>query len=329
MSLRIIKAGILDSIQDRGSWGHQHQGINPTGAMDVFAASVANLLVGNQPSDAVIELHFPASTFLFEEETLIALGGADLSPTINGEEIALWQPVIVSKNSLLQFHKRKAGARCYLAIGGKLNIVKWMNSYSTNLKAGCGGHQGRALKKDDQITFLKKMDHCDHLHDKDHFALSWKADVQWTGPGEKIAVMAGNEWGWLTPESQQRFTEQSFSISASADRMGYRLNGKLVSTTDEELISSAVSFGTIQLLPSGELIVLMADHQTTGGYPRIGHVISAHFSKLAQMQSGGDIHFRITDIHEAEKLLLQQQQHLLQLQNACTFKLKEFFHDQR
>src|ERR1041384_2010028 len=103
MSLRIIKAGILDSFQDCGRWGYQHLGINPSGVMDVFAAEVVNMLVGNECSDAVVELHFPAASILFEEEALIALGGADLSATINGEEIELWQPVIVSKNCLLQF----------------------------------------------------------------------------------------------------------------------------------------------------------------------------------------------------------------------------------
>jgi len=329
MSLRIIKAGILDSIQDCGRWGHQHLGINPSGVMDVFAAEVVNMLVGNDCSDAVIELHFPAASILFEEEALIALGGADLSATINGEEIELWQPVIVSKNCLLQFHKRKTGARCYLAIGGKLDIPKWLNSYSTNLKAGTGGYNGRALKKDDQIFIAKKMDHEELLKDKDHLSLSWKADVHWMKTEEKISVLPGNEWEWLTAESQQRFLEQPFSVSSSADRMGYRLNGKLVSKTNEELVSSAVSCGTIQLLPSGELIVLMADHQTTGGYPRVAHVVSADLSRLAQMQSGESLNFKMISIGEAEKLMLQQKHHLQQLQNACTFKLKEFFHGQR
>src|SRR5215470_4449149 len=107
MSLKIIKAGVLDTIQDLGRYGFQHLGINPGGAMDRFAAQIVNMLVGNSMDEAVIEIHFPASIFLFEQETMIAIGGADFSATVNGEDIPLWQPVIVSKNSVLQFQKWK------------------------------------------------------------------------------------------------------------------------------------------------------------------------------------------------------------------------------
>src|SRR2546423_2947292 len=134
MSLRIIKAGILDTIQDPGRNGYQHLGINPSGAMDRFAAETVNFIVGNNKNDAIIEMHFPASSFLFEEQVMIAIGGGDFSATVNGEIIPLWQPVIISKNCLLQFQKWKDGARCYLAIREKMNIPKWLNSYSTNLK---------------------------------------------------------------------------------------------------------------------------------------------------------------------------------------------------
>ena len=115
-------------------------------------------------------------------------------------------------------------------------------------------------------------------------------------------------------------------MSQQSDRMGYRLNNiPLTTTTKDEVISSAVSFGTIQLLPDGKLIILMADHQTTGGYPRVGHIISAHHSKLAQLKGGDKIQFRLTDLQNAEDLFINQQQHLLQLQNACSFRLKEYF----
>ena len=119
----------------------------------------------------------------------------------------------------------------------------------------------------------------------------------------------------------------SFVITNQSDRMGYRLNNiPLSSMSNEEVISSAVSFGTVQLLPDGRLIILMADHQTTGGYPRVSHVISAHHKKLAQMKAGDKIHFRLTDQQTAEQLFIKQQRHLQQLQNACNFKLKEFLH---
>jgi antagonist of KipI len=107
--------------------------------------------------------------------------------------------------------------------------------------------------------------------------------------------------------------------------MGYQLKGEsLLMSTNEEVVSSGVNFGTVQLLPGGQLIVLMADHQTTGGYPRVAHVITADHSKLAQMKPGDAIRFKFTDLPTAENLLIKQHQHLLQLQNACIFKLQQF-----
>src|SRR5215470_3869016 len=114
MSLRIIKGGVLDTIQDMGRYGFQHLGINPGGAMDRFSAQVANILVGNDFNEPVIELHFPSSIFLFEQEAMIGLAGADFSATINGEDVPVGQPLVLGKNSILQFEKWKQGARCYL-----------------------------------------------------------------------------------------------------------------------------------------------------------------------------------------------------------------------
>jgi antagonist of KipI len=327
MSLKIIKGGVFDTIQDLGRYGSQYLGINPGGAMDRFAAQAVNMLVGNSPTEPVIELHFPSSIFLFEQEVMIAIGGADFSPTIDGEEIPLWQPVIISKNSLLQFQKWKQGARCYLAVREKLNIEKWFNSYSTNVKAAAGGFNGRALAKDDMICFKEKNAYAALLNNGDTLVLPWKADVLWSkSPIDRIAVIAGNEWDCLVEESRSKFLTASFKVDSLADRMGYRLQTRLRAKQNGELVSSAVSFGTVQLLPNGELIILMADHQTTGGYPRIAHVASAHLPMLAQKQPGDKIYFRLTDQQNAENLLLLQQHHLLQLQNACTFKLEDFFH---
>ena len=129
----------------------------------------------------------------------------------------------------------------------------------------------------------------------------------------------------LDNASQYHFLNQPFTISPVSDKMGYRMRGANLTTNNGfELISSAVSFGTIQLLPDGQLIILMADHQTAGGYPRVAHVITAHLPVLAQSKAGAKINFSMTDIEMAEKLLMMQQQHLLQLQNACTFRLEEF-----
>jgi antagonist of KipI len=331
MSLKIIKAGILDTIQDLGRYGHQHLGINPAGAMDKYAMQVTNLLIGNKPGEAVIEMHFPAAVFMFTRPALIAIGGADFSASINGEPVPNYHPVIVDKNDVLQFHKPITGARAYLAVAGGLSITKWMNSYSTLLTAKAGGYNGRSLRKDDELFFRQPGSYPNK--NEDFMVLPWRACVnylpaQQEGKDDRneMLVVPGKEWDRLTTESKENFTMTSFVITQQSDRMGYRLNNiPMHSLIHEEIISSAVSFGTIQLLPDGRLIVLMADHQTTGGYPRVAHIISAHHSGMAQVKAGDKIQFRLTDQLTAEKLLVKQQQHLLQLQNACTFRLEQYF----
>jgi antagonist of KipI len=327
MSLRVIKAGLLDTVQDLGRYGYQHLGINPGGAMDRFAAKVANILVGNDVHEAVIEMHFPAAAFLIEEDAVIAISGADFTSTVNGEIIPLLHPVIIRKNSVLQFERSKSGARCYLAVKEQFNIPEWLGSYSTNLKASAGGFNGRTLQRYDAVSFKKQADYTHYLLEKDFIILPWKADMNpdLLSSG-RISVVAGSEWNWLNEESQQKFLSQTYNITIVSDRMGYRLNGDTLTTINQtEIVSSAVGFETIQLLPDGQLIVLMADHQTTGGYPRVAHIITAHLSKLAQMRPGEGAWFSMVDQGSAEILLMEQQQHLMQLQNACTFRLQEFF----
>lgn len=327
--MKIIKAGILDTVQDMGRYGHQHLGINPGGAMDRFAACIANMLVGNDSDEAVIELHFPASAVLFEKESIIAITGADFVPAINGEIIPLLHPVIVNKNSVLHFQKAETGTRCYLAIAGGLEITKWLNSSSTNLKAAAGGYNGRALIKNDVINFKRESFFLSVRNEKDFMVLPWKANDKYgetQESDENIFVIPGNEWDVLQEEAKKSFLNQSFTITAASDRMGYRLNGPTLHAVNyEELISSPVSYGTIQLLPDGQLIILMADHQTTGGYPKVAHVISVNHSQLAQKKTGDKIRFELTDQQTAENLFLLQHQHLQQLENACKFKLEEFF----
>jgi antagonist of KipI len=325
MSLRIIKGGILDTVQDKGRYGGQHLGINPGGAMDKLSAQLATILAGNQPGDAVIELHFPASEFFFEQPALIAISGADFTASINGDEIPCLQPVLVNKYSILQFYKKRNGARAYLAVHGGLELTKWFASYSTNLKAMAGGFKGRTLQKDDEIGIRTLDVYAKLLGKKEFHVLPWKADKNWDNSTlEEILVLHGHEWGQLTAPSKEKFLQTSFMITSQSDRMGYGLSGQaLTRQTKEELVSSAVCCGTVQLLPDGQLIILMADHQTTGGYPRAAHVISAHHSRLAQLNPGERIQFGLTDTQTAENLLLKQQQHLVQLENACKFKLED------
>ena len=323
MSLQITRHGILDTIQDLGRYGHQHLGINPNGAMDRFSAQLVNALLGKDLNAAVMELHFPAAEILFEKENIICIGGADFSPTINDELIPLHHPVAVNKGAVLKFIKPKMGARCYLSFLNDLKIDQWMNSYSTNLKACVGGCNGRQLLKNDSFAFENKFPVSKFLQQKTFSILPWKAQYT-VDTRNEIEFIIGSEWHWLTKDAQQTFQEHWFQITNEADRMGYRLAGqKLQTKNDEQLISSAVSFGTVQLLPNGQIIILMADHQTTGGYPRIAHVISAHLPILAQKKPNDVIKFKLTTLEAAEKKINEQKKHLRQLQMACKFRLEE------
>jgi antagonist of KipI len=327
MSVTIVKQGLLDTIQDEGRFGFQHLGINPGGAMDLVAFAVSNILAGNQRNAPVLELHFPASTFNFQQDCLIALSGADFSATINSQNIPINTSIFVSKDSILKFGHINKGSRCYLAVHGGWEVDLWLNSYSTNLKAATGGYRGRSLKKDDVLKIKNGNLKIENISTEVTLITKIKADTslfyKTTNP---LNILAGIEYDWLSNYAKNKLQSSSYQISLQSDRMGYRLKGEALQAVKEEpLLSSAVTRGTIQLLPSGQLIILMADHQTTGGYPKIAHVISADVATLAQMHSNDSLHFKLTDLHYAEDALVHQQQYLLQLEEQIKIQLQQYF----
>ncbi|MDQ6813318.1 MAG: biotin-dependent carboxyltransferase family protein [Bacteroidota bacterium] len=322
MSLTIIKAGILDTIQDTGRYGFQNAGINPNGAMDQFSARLSNCLVGKKMNAAVIEMHFPAPAIQFNQSTIICITGADFEPVIATKKVALQQPVFVKKQAILEFKKVKSGARCYLSVLHHLQISKWLGSFSTNLKAQAGGFEGRALQAGDTIAFEPHEEFDRFLGSADTGVLPWKPVPFKQQSAQTIECIQGPEWHWLTEAGQAAFTKNTFTISTVADRMGYRLKGTALQVKEQkQLVSSGVGFGTIQLLPNGQLIVLMADHQTTGGYPRIANIISTHLPALAQMNPNSQLRFALTTIDISQQKLLKEHQYLQSVQDACKFKI--------
>ena len=322
MSLKIIRSGILDTIQDKGRYGHQHTGINPNGAMDPYSAQLANALLGKELHSPVIEFHFPSCQLQFLEPSIICITGADFTPVINGKPVPMNHPVLVQQQSVLQFTKRKSGMRTYVSFLPELELNTWMNSYSTNVVCNAGGYSGRGLQKGDQIktrSLLKKKLFSNVI---DFTVLHWTGGKQ-IQINQYLRFVFGSEWQWLTSDSKSDFKEKIFQITNEADRMGYRLaSSELELNTDEQLVSSGVTFGTVQLLPKGQLIILMADHQTTGGYPRIANVISADLPLLAQKGPNDVIRFQQTDLATAEQLYIQQQKELKQIQSGSKFRME-------
>ncbi len=326
MSLRIIKNGLSDTFQDLGRYGFQHLGINPGGAMDGYAMKWANVLVGNNPDQAVLEMHFPAAEIGFETNTLIALTGGNLDATINEVPVPLLHPVIIAKGAVLKFRRQLKGARVYLAVAGGYQLDNWLDSDSTHIQVKAGGYKGRALRKNDQVL-MHAMTQINALQIKsDHEVLPWFAGNISIEQDARIPFLMGAEYHYLDTISKQKMEKGAFAILPNSNRMGYRLKGdQLQMNPIHEMISSGVTRGTIQLLPDGQMIILMADHQTTGGYPRIGHITTTGIAKLAQMNAGEILFFKKTTLEKAEADLLLQETNLQQLRHACKFRLEAFF----
>ncbi|MCW3089031.1 MAG: biotin-dependent carboxyltransferase family protein [Ferruginibacter sp.] len=311
MSIKIIKPGIFTTIQDMGRNGYRCDGIGPAGAMDFFAAALGNILLGNDENYPVIEMHFPAAELLFEEDILVSITGADFCASVDDIAVELWKPVLIKRQQTLCFKKYKMGARAYLSLQGEMKADKWLNSYSTNTKLKAGGYHGRPLIKGDSILIdlVASAMHPEHLPDITNLLQPIYE------PAGNIRCIVGPEWNSMDDASQKMFLNESFLITTQSDRMGYRLQGANLHLVDPaQLISSPVDKGTLQLLPNGQIIVLMADHQTTGGYPRIANVISADLPKLAQQAIHSKLQFELVNIETAEYALLSLYQLLESIQ---------------
>ncbi len=310
MSLQIIKQGLLDTVQDIGRFGHQHVGIGPSGAMDLFAAKLANLLIHNEMHEAVVEMHFPAPHFLIQQTCLLAITGADFGAMLNEQPIALYEPFVAQAGSTLSFTKYKTGARCYLAIHNGYHIEEWLNSKSTALKVSVGGYQGRQLMKNDIVSFQAKQPTTLSIDAQTNQELKhWVAEKY---AEKRIAIIEGQSFAHLNEDAKMKLLNGELLISAQSDRMGFLLVGESITTTPQtEMLSTAVTKGTIQLLPSGQLIVLMADHQTTGGYPMIAHVASAAMHLLAQKRINENFCFEMISVAKAQQFYLQQENELM------------------
>ena len=307
MSILIEKSGVLSTIQDTGRTGFRRFGINPNGAMDKTAARLINILLGNDDLEADLEMHFPAPVLKFEDSAIIALGGADFGATLDDKPIENWRPVYARKNQTLKFTEKISGNRVYLAAKGGFKINEWLGSASTNLAANIGGFAGRSLAKGDKLDFKQRTTDNEQ---RTNYKIS-KHLIPRYSSRPTMRVVAGAEFEKLTASSEQHFFKHNFAVSQDSNRMGFRLTGEPLYLVDKtELVSSAVDFGTIQLLPGGQMIILMADHQTSGGYPRIAHVVSTDLPPLAQLGATDEVNFQIISTAEAERLTLEVEKDL-------------------
>lgn len=308
MTMTILKPGLLTTVQDLGRKGFQQFGVIVGGAMDSLSYRIGEMLLQQEPS-AALEFTLIGPTVQFNKDAVFCLTGANFLPLLNGKPCPMWKPVFAEKGSILKLSSCSEGARGYLHIKGGIQVEKVLNSYSTYIRAGIGGFEGRPLKKGDELPILESTP-----NDVGKWTVQPK---DWISTDQEVVirVVKGTEFDRFTDESLKAFENSTFTVSKEADRMGYRLEGERPLETKEkfDLYSEAVTFGTVQVPPSGHPIILMADCQTTGGYPKIAQVISADLPKLAQLQPFAKIRFQFISLEEAQKLKIQQEQALKRL----------------
>lgn len=334
MTIRVIKPGTLTTLQDRGRHGYQHLGVVVGGAMDEWAHRLANIAVGNAEEEATLEITLLGPTFQFEETTLIALCGAQLSARINGEKVPLNRPVLVRAGSRLETGNCEIGARAYLAVAGGFGVADIMGSKSTYLLGAFGGLQGRALRKDDVLMTSASLGELyPSLHQRlqtssaafaaPHFGVDSVLHHMARGV-QTVRIVEGRHWQQFGPVVQGLLLNSEFTVSLNSDRMGYRLTGPaLVAQSATKMISESVAFGTIQVPTDGQPIILMADRQTTGGYPKIASVASVDLPLLAQMQPRQSVRFALISLQEAQQLYLAREQNIRLVKQAVAQKRTE------
>ncbi|KQO12397.1 biotin-dependent carboxyltransferase family protein [Paenibacillus sp. Leaf72] len=329
MGIRIKHAGLLTTVQDRGRHGYRQQGIIAGGAMDDFALRAANLLVGNDAGAAVLEATLIGPKLIFEQDALIAICGGNLSPAVQGTAVPLWRPVYIKAGNELSFGNCVAGARAYIAAAGGIDVPLVMGSRSTYTRAAIGGFGGRALKAGDVLAigegasetlYYWEQEAEDRQDAAPFFATSWSIGSEGRPFYRKnpvIRFVPGRHFDAFTEGSRKHFLQSDFRISSQSDRMGYRLEGPRLSTVAAlEPISEAVSTGTIQVPAGGSPIILMADHQTIGGYPKIAQVATVDLPLLAQAKPGETIRFKQITRQKSEELYIK---HELQMQRLSMF----------
>lgn len=279
--LKVIKSGFYTTIQDTGRKGFASYGVPVSGVMDLYSASLANYVLGNSLNAAVLEITYGNCSFLFEEDTLICVAGADFNASINTKRIALNRRVIVHKGDVFSLSTKNYGVRTYVAVlgGFQSEIAFSSRSFYKNItsnyllkKGDCVPYEALEFQENKLLSSVKiNKSHCKE---------------------KQLRCFEGPEFYLLNEKQKEELQDAKFSISNDHSRMGYRLN-ELLKNDLKSMLTSAVLPGTVQLTSSGKLIVLMRDCQVTGGYPRILQLQEEAISRLSQKTTNDIIRFNI------------------------------------
>ena len=311
MSITVLNPGLLTTVQDQGRIGYQQFGVSVSGVMDPRSASLANILVGNDEKEAVLECTMMGPHLQFNQANCIAITGGDLMPTLDGKPIPNYTAVKVEAGQVLKFTMPKTGCRAFIAFAGGLDIPEVMGSRSTYMKAKIGGVEGRKLAKDDVIGFRAPKAELKNMNFRS-MASEFVPRKEYT-----VRVVLGPQDDYFTDAGIQTFLSEVYSVTAEFDRMGCRLEGAVIQHKEGgDIISDGIAFGAIQVPSSGQPIIMLGDRQTTGGYTKIANVISADFRILAQLKQGDKVRFEKVSVKAAQAALLTQRAALKTIRSA-------------
>jgi antagonist of KipI len=328
MQIRIIKPGMLSTLQDGGRYGFLSQAVPISGCMDSLSARLANLALGNEDNAAVIEFTYANAEFITETDILIAYAGDGAILSLAIGDIPAERPVFIPAGTLVKLNNSSLGSRTYLSIAGGWDVPEVLGSRSTYLTAAIGGLHGRQLQAGDILNSISQLtptseNILDSLKDDGPNYTNWSLARQLLLPADRkaIRVVSANEAGWFEDKSLTDFLATPYSLSLRSNRMGYQLEGAMINRiVNDELLSTAVTPGTIQVTGSGSLVLLMADCQTTGGYPRIAQVAAVDLPLCGQLKPGDSIYFKEISRQEAETMYIEREKQMLAL--AGTVKKK-------
>lgn len=301
--MKILQAGPLTTVQDRGRFGFMALGFSPSGAMDDFSFTLANILAGNDEGEAALEMTVAGISAVFDGPAVIVLTGADISPRIDGKPAAMNRALAVGAGSVLSSSFAQGGCRSYLAVAGGLDLPPVLGSRSTNLKAGIGGLGGRKLRSEDYLPFRAP---CSVLPAMEKRVYEGRPPAGGSDP-LVLHVVPGVQEDRFSPEGIRTFYTSAYTLSPDSDRMGIRFAGPPVeSMRGTDIVSDGIAAGAVQIPNSGQPVVLMRDRQTTGGYAKIGTVAGTDLCLLAQLFPGTPVRFKKISLRRAEGMYFRR-----------------------
>lgn len=303
--------GLLCTVQDSGRIGYQSSGIAASGALDLRSLAIANILVGNAPGEAALEMSLLGGEFEVATGNLFAIAGADMGAGLNGEPLPLCSAFAAEPGDVIGFGAARSGCRAYLAAAGGFDLPLVMGSKSANLKCGIGGLDGRALRAGDSLAFASPVAPLDPIPRR-------KAEPEDFGAGIiELRVVAGPQDEAFGVAALAKFYGSVYAVGERSDRMGCLLEGPAVEAeAGTDIVSDGIALGSVQIPADGKPIVMLADRQTTGGYAKIATVISSDIPLLAQRRPGDRLRFRRVSLAEARRAALGEMAGLGALERA-------------